>query len=241
MNTQFSIKSSYRHDEVVVRLQGPITEESIVALCDEINVAIDYYYYPRFILQIDSPGGSTTALDYYLQQLQYWRQRQIGIVTEALTCAYSAAAVMLSLGDIGHRRAYSTSKLLYHNPRVVTEGGAMDARTLIDAYHQLTTVNETMVDHLANHVYEKKILTEVVSQTPLQFRWKKILTMRTDLAAPFQSNPADLFIEVDCGEREHLDLDQIKLAYQALHHRDLIISARQALDMLLIDAIIDAK
>jgi ATP-dependent protease ClpP protease subunit len=181
------------------------------------------------------------ALDYYIQQIQSWRQRRIGMTTEALTCAYSAAAIMVSLGDIGHRHAHPTSKLLYHNPRFVTEGGAIDARTLVEMYRELTHFNDSMVDRLAKHVYDNKILQEVDSLVPDRFRWKKILSIRSDLSAVADRDPAGLFVEVDCGDREHLDLEQIRLVYQTLNRHDMIISAEQALHMFLIDSIIGGE
>lgn len=242
MNTNSAVKVFYQHDEFTIRFFGPVTEESIITLCDEINLALDYYCYQRIVLQIDSTGGSATALDYYIQQLQQWRRRTICFATEALTCAYSAAAIMLSLGDIGHRRAYSTSKLLYHSPRVVTEGGVIDARTLRDMYNQLTSFDDSMVDCLAQHVYDNKILREVDSLAmPNQSGVKKILGVRADRALPVKSDPSTQFVEIGCGDQEQLDLDQIKLLYQTLNHQDLIISAQQALNMLLIDSIIGAS
>jgi ATP-dependent protease ClpP protease subunit len=212
----------------------------MIALCDEINLAIDYYQYQRFILQIDSVGGSATALEYYLQQLVRWRQRNVCIGTQALTRAYSAAAIMLSLGDIGHRWAYSTSRLLYHNPRVVTEGSAIDAHRLIDMYRELTLVNDHMVNQLASHIYENKILRGTCSPDPNQLGVRKILAVRADPLVTTVTNDRDvanLFVEVDCGDKGHLGLDQIKVVYQTLNQQDIILSAEQARDMLLIDSI----
>ena len=241
MPKDFEITSLYRHDEAVIRIHGPISEESIIVLCDEINLALDYYYYPQLILQIDSPGGSATALDYYIQQLSQWRRRQVRIATEALTAAYSAAAIMLSLGDIGQRRAHVKSKLLYHNPRVVTNGAAIDTRMVMDIYRQLSYFKDSMVDSLAQHVYQQKILREVDHRQAPPFRWRKMLMIQPDLAATQEHGQGFRFDEIDCGENEHLSLDQVKLAYQALNLQDLIISSQQAHQMLLIDSIIDEE
>jgi hypothetical protein len=53
-----------------------------------------------------------------MQKLKGWRKAGIRIETVALTKCASAAALMLSLGDIGFRLAMPGSKLLYHNARV---------------------------------------------------------------------------------------------------------------------------
>lgn len=108
----------YNQQHANVRFCGPVDTAQIFCLCDEIDSFINHYFYNHVILEIDSNGGELQSLLYYIQKLKGWRKKGVRIETVALTKCASAAAVMLSLGDIGHRYAMPRSKLLYHNARV---------------------------------------------------------------------------------------------------------------------------
>lgn len=103
-----------------VRLTGEIDMPVCLALVDEIRLLRSYYQFRTIELQIDSPGGSVDGLLYILQSTKEWRGGQ-GLVlrTVALNEVYSAAAMLLSLGTVGHRQAMSSSRLLYHPMRTV--------------------------------------------------------------------------------------------------------------------------
>lgn len=118
----------YEHDRAVARLVGEVGVESILSLCDRIDLALEYYQYADIVIQLASPGGAVTALEHFLTRLTQWRATPgVHIETVALTHAASAAALILSLGDIGCRSAYASSELLYHSSRMTTGGGT--ART----------------------------------------------------------------------------------------------------------------
>ena len=63
--------AKYETHRAVVRLSGELNNDSIFALCDEIDLALDYYKYPAVEIQIDSPGGHVDSLDYYLTQIMH--------------------------------------------------------------------------------------------------------------------------------------------------------------------------
>ncbi len=108
-----TIYCRYESQKAVVRLAREVSNESIFALCDEIDLAIDYYKYPEIEIQLDSPGGSIDSLEYYLERHAYWKKQGVSISTLAMTEVSSAAAIILALGDIGKRRAYASSRLLF--------------------------------------------------------------------------------------------------------------------------------
>jgi ATP-dependent protease ClpP protease subunit len=99
------------------KLMGDVTPESIVRLCDEIDSAVNYYQYRRVKIEICSPGGYVTALQHYVFRLEEWRKLGVIIETVALMSVASAAAMILSLGTVGYRKACPVATLLYHNSR----------------------------------------------------------------------------------------------------------------------------
>ena len=69
----------YRPDHAVVRFSGDVNANRIFSLCDEIDTAINYYFYDRVRIEIDSPGGEAKALNYFINQLASWRKRGVEI------------------------------------------------------------------------------------------------------------------------------------------------------------------
>lgn len=115
MNT---IPITFEQDFARIDFTTSVTSESIYSLCDSVEQAIGYYQYPTVEIRIHSPGGESNALRHYADQLARWTKKSLNIRTVALTECASAAALLLSLGTLGHRRASLSSRLLYHRPRV---------------------------------------------------------------------------------------------------------------------------
>ncbi|MDR2560295.1 MAG: DUF87 domain-containing protein [Holophagales bacterium] len=98
-----------------LKLMNNVTPKSIVKLCSEIDSAVYYYSYRHIKIEICSPGGELLALQHYLSRLAEWRSLGVIVETVAIMSVASAAAIILSLGDVGYRSAYPVAKLLYHN------------------------------------------------------------------------------------------------------------------------------
>lgn len=107
---------------VTFTYKGTISDAGIKALCEQIDLAIDLYQPMHLVVQLDSPGGSALALDYWIYRLKQWRKIGIEIETMADTVCASAAALALTFGVIGRRFAHPLTKLHFHNPRVHTSG-----------------------------------------------------------------------------------------------------------------------
>ena len=108
---------AYQLDRAIVTIMTEISEASMVGLVAEIDRLSTDYFYKKIGLSISSPGGSSLALDYYLDALKRFQASGVQISTRALTQANSAAAAMVSLGD-GLRKAGRTAMLRYHFHRV---------------------------------------------------------------------------------------------------------------------------
>ena len=144
----------YEQQRAIVRFCGPVNTEQIFCLCDEIDSFIELYYYRHVTLEIDSNGGELQSLLYYIQKLKGWRKAGIRIETVALTQCASAAALMLSLGDIGHRYAMPKSKLLYHNARVyASDQIPLTSGSLEKLRFSLSKADAEMLVALLNHLF----------------------------------------------------------------------------------------
>jgi len=148
--------SNYRYEanRAVVRLTKEVSNESIFALCDEIDLAVDYYKYEAVEIQIDSPGGSVDSMEFYLNRLRSWRNRGVRISTLAMTKAASAAGVILAMGDIGRRRAFASADLLFHHTRTQIQRPltASDMEWHSAVMKKLDhNIDDLLVQHLLTH------------------------------------------------------------------------------------------
>ena len=138
-------------ESAIVRFHGDVTEASIFNLCDVIDTIFNYYHYNTVTIEIESDGGAVSALLYYCSKLEEWRNNDNIIETLALTRCCSAAAFILSLGNIGYRTAEKSCKLLYHNARL----GLQDYHTtdsLGKIYGDLKKTDEQLHDILISHI-----------------------------------------------------------------------------------------
>lgn len=150
--TRFPVR--YEQDRAVIRFDDPIDSNSILNLCDEIDYAITFYYYKNITVEIDSPGGEVDALHYYIDKLRQWRKKGTRLGTIALTNCCSAAAMMLSLGDLGFRSATSNAALLYHHSRISSSKAPLTSDRLGQLERSLTRTDDQLLIELLQHIYE---------------------------------------------------------------------------------------
>ncbi len=233
-----SVSVRYDRDKLRVRLHGSIDNNSIFALCDEINLAVDYYHYQDVEIEIDSFGGVVSSLEYYLGHLKRWREeRRVRISTLGMTTAASAAAVILSMGDIGHRRAYRSSRLLYHDTRFLSNNETWTKNRLEEAYKQLHETDDRLLNYLVSHVYERLIIPQAAKNAEPYRTMLMLKPNFSEIASVV--DPEKLFVEMNCGDADHLQREQILAAYQALYAFDVFIPPHLACKMFLIDEITD--
>ena len=128
----------YGPDHAVVTLVSVIDDQTVIELAADMRHLRRECFYEWAHLEIASPGGTETALNYWLAAADDLRANGLRIATRGLTSVGSAAAVMLSLGD--RREARRHTRLLYHGMRVVVEGAAFTAEA---AAYQADLMNRT--------------------------------------------------------------------------------------------------
>ena len=70
-------------DRVVVFFSGELTVDAAVDLVETIDMLASVYFYALVELVIASPGGSSTALDHYLDATRRWRDAGVRLRTRA--------------------------------------------------------------------------------------------------------------------------------------------------------------
>ena len=147
-----SMTLAYRENEGEVQINTDIDEASALGLEKALDLFFAYYRYPRACLSINSNGGQSVALEHILGIIERWRQVGREIRTEATFRAGSAAALLLSMGEVGSRQVHRHTMLLYHHGRIV--GG--DSQITAGRAGHLATVLQSgdhrLMKRLANHV-----------------------------------------------------------------------------------------
>ena len=135
------------HARPIVNFSGELESENCIALIDRIRSLRDDLFYREVLLRISSPGGDFPALQYFVESIRDLSEGGLTITTYGVTFVGSAAAVMLSLGDV--RTAHRNCVLLYHSGRLPSVDGALTVQGAVTIANALGSVNEATVALLA--------------------------------------------------------------------------------------------
>ena len=125
-----------KSDCAVVPVNGIIEEEMMLQLVSAIQQLHNDYFYTHIELEVCSPGGQAMALDYCVDAMDALRARGVRFTTRALMSVSSAAANLVSLGDV--REAVRGASFLYHQART----GGTESVTSQSARRILTAVDK---------------------------------------------------------------------------------------------------
>ena len=131
-----------------INFTGTLTDENAIELIDRIRVLRDQFYFDEVQLRIASPGGQLTALKYVAECVQELQGDGLKIATHAITTVASAAAVMLSLGDV--RTAHRKSLLRFHTGRLPGVHGAITAKGAESIATALNSADDEIVSLLVD-------------------------------------------------------------------------------------------
>jgi len=142
-------------DVMEIHFQGEVDAKSIEEIVFWLRQALEYYHYERVVLTINSQGGLADALMFFISQLREYRLRHPRFILETVagTESCSAAALMLSLGSVGHRFSGRDSRLVYHHSRIKMQDGASTADELGRLSERLSQTDHRMLVELCRHVH----------------------------------------------------------------------------------------
>ena len=228
------------HDHAVVLFSGDVDWTSVCQLTDLVDTLVERHFHTRIELVIASPGGVVAALDHYLECTGRWRARGVRLRTRVVSHAFSAAAVMLSLGD--ERVAERGARLLYH-PARVHDAGPITARESTEMHDALRRIDDATVTRLVERVLDGGASVRVPYGAEPSDR-RVLEALAADVAVrPGEKPPRRLGAlarlvggvvsrAVQAGDRETLGA-----LYRRLAEPDRAISATLALTLRLVDRV----
>ena len=228
------------HDHAVVLFSGDVDWASVCQLTDLVDTLVERHFHTRIELVIASPGGVVAALDHYLECTGRWRARGVRLRTRVVSHAFSAAAVMLSLGD--ERVAERGARLLYH-PARVHDAGPITARESTEMHDALRRIDDATVTRLVARVLDGGACVRVPYGAEPSDR-RVLDALAADVAVrPGEKPPRRLGAlarrvgqavtrAVQAGDRERL-----ATLYRRLAEPDRAISAKLALTLRLVDRV----
>lgn len=149
------MQMEFEANSVTIRVASEITSELAIALRTAFRCATGYYGYRKIVIEIDSTGGDVHALSAILQEIKRLQVRGITVAGSGLMHTCSAAAILLSMCNVGHRSVGCHTNLLYHNGRMVqsaeSELTALKASALLD---RLNRADLGMQSMLVQHMLE---------------------------------------------------------------------------------------
>ena len=228
------------HDHAVVLFSGDVDWASVCQLTDLVDTLVERHFHTRVELVIASPGGVVAALDHYLECTGRWRARGVRLRTRVVSHAFSAAAVMLSLGD--ERVAERGARLLYH-PARVHDAGPITARESTEMHDALRRIDDATVTRLVARVLDGGASVRVPYGAEPSDR-RVLDALAADVAVrPGEKPPRRVGAlarlvgravtrAVQAGDRERL-----ATLYRRLAEPDRAISATLALTLRLVDRV----
>lgn len=237
-----SAEASRSRDIGSHRLKDDVSLDSVFELCDKIENMIEYLQYRKIRIEVDSRGGSLQAFDYFYTKLEQWRLKGVSVETLGLTKAMSAGALILSIGDVGKRKAYSSTTLLYHNGRIpMGEGTMLTREGARDLQRVLGSSDKRYINMLVQHIVDNSLISERYRQLASIYKSRKYPSKLSsndidslDRVFAFVADPRREVTIASTNEREFL-----YVIYEALLIQDAAISSSLAKALLLIDEIVD--
>lgn len=219
----------------IVQINNPVTEQLALDFCQELDTLYGYYCYESVLVRIHSPGGQIQALDYMLETIARWRTRGRTLQTQATMQAISAAALLLSLGEVGHRSASPCSALLYHHTRFVSPSAqTITAAAAMGAAQQLVESDLRLMRQLCNHLVHGFGGTAGFARTGLDrlSQSRSSPTSEAGKSLPsWQDQIQSVYEEV--ARTGHIEAFQKHLMQR--FDEDRVMTPREAQDLMLID------
>lgn len=158
---------SLEENEARLEINSEISEALALGVEAALGRAFGYYKYEALNLRINSPGGSLLGLIHVLQCVQTWRLKGHQVHTQASFLAASAAALLLTLGEVGTRTVQKHSRLVFHHTRI---GGSQTEITACVADNMATNLrrqDHRLLQRMASHVTERFGGTDGLTQEGL--------------------------------------------------------------------------
>ena len=233
-------------DRAVVPVTGIIEEEMMLQLVAAIQQLHNDYFYTHIELEVCSPGGQAMALDYCVEAMDALRARGVRFTTRALMSVSSAAAILVSLGDV--REAVRGASFLYHQARTMgTETvTAQSARQILTAVDKIDERYLSRLAGRARHNEPRRPALNVGDFNDNDWPIMEYLLINAAVVQPGAGGAKPARRMLLQGLRKHVvdclrsdDERPLKRLYRRLLEFDTYISAALALELRLLDVLTD--
>ncbi len=227
-----TIELKHQNSHAEILLDDKLNSSSAMKLDKILDMAFSYYNYKEVDIKINSPGGESSSMYFLLNIFNKYKAEGKKIGTTALFPAFSAGAFLLSCGSIEKRKAYKNAKLLYHFARIsikesiLTEDNVQRFSDILKKENEvfLSAITDTAICTV-NHY--RKTLSKPFFDIVIENFFK-------------QANNLGLINENPNGKFNENRLKQIiKTTYSNLFKKDITITPKTALNLFLIDRIIN--
>ena len=202
VGADFEVTHHGRRDSGIVRLIGSITSASIFQVVDRMDALVADHY-NEIVLELTSFGGEMTPLWRFLLSIKKLREQNIRLITQAYDNVGSAAAIMLSAGDV--RLASVECRLLYHSGRInnAQDVTAADAGRLAEVLRSNdTSVAKRLMTYTGWN--EDAILAELQTEHSMNSHRAECFNF-IDMVGDYR-NDTDLEIAKRRSEQSHTDI-----------------------------------
>ena len=235
-------------DRAVVPVRGVIEEEMMLQLVAAIRQLHKDYFYTRIELEVCSPGGQTMALDYCVAAMDALRARGVTFTTRAQMSVSSAAAHLVSLGDV--REAARGASFLYHQARA-TGTDTVTAQSARQILRAVDDIDERYLSRLARRARQggpRRPAQHVRDFTDNDWSIIEYLLVNAAVVQPGAGGAKPARGMLLQGLRKHIadclraeDERPLKRIYRRLLAFDSPISAALALELRLVDTLTDGS
>jgi ATP-dependent protease ClpP protease subunit len=230
------ISNTFHADRATILMAEPFRIDTVRGVIQEFDLAC-YYRFGIIELELDSPGGESGSFRILTQHLAAARMaQQFRLVTRALGLCASAAALTLSLGDLGHRQAYSFSKLLYHFSRV-TPGVTLTAESSSLLSQELAREDVQFVNLLTTHILGRAVEGRHLRSVGISPPASQTARAKRPPTADRTPNRLQSLMQ-STSSRTHRDPKDLISTYLSMMQRDSLVSAERAKELRLIDQVL---
>lgn len=197
---------------------------------------------------MESPGGCVTSMRRIVEGIRKVRRMNVDVRTSCGKFACSAAAVMLSFGDWGHRKVKPHSHLLYHRAgyqaaahRRITESDASELSTQLKRID--ASLTDTILETPLNTLGSDGLRTEVLRRAMwLRANWGVVNDSLVRVGGAFSKASARVPSWVEPAPPHRTGkkwMDAYRGALNSMLAKESPISTLQAWSWCLIDEIED--
>lgn len=146
---------SLQPHSATLAVQGAIDTNLATELIHCLQVLREDFRYQDIVLEIESPGGQLLGLKAIERELEACRKAGVRLSTFTRYRAASAAAMLLTWGQLGHRMVAPSASVLFHHARIAGDANSgITAHSAQEVQAQLEQCDQQMLHSLVQRLQD---------------------------------------------------------------------------------------